>query len=997
MEYDQKILESIELLDDAVISEKQKNLDLSISQKKKTDSELQEIRIALNWVEKLSDLIVESTKSEANFLLAKKCKDDHKDDFLKLDLANRALNISSIFGTHQQLQQTIDADKDSLLKLSQELEALDTEIKQKTKEYDEFSKEFVKESREYELETKKLKSARDIQTQEKQLNSHITKEKVALEKKEEELTKLTTALRLLIDAFKELQKKLDKENSYLLGNAQDEKLTANIGVIKETLTQYKAEQEVDERKKKELTEVDKLLEQEQIIFTQKKEESDGLSKLYLIKEAEYKALQESSADDTKREETLLSSLRDIEKLTETLSSHRKLSKRRTAELEISEQSILREKELHESHKALQEHIDTIEEHIKTLRVKKEQEQLLKKYEDDRSRLVEDEACFLCGSTNHPYAVKSITTAVDETEAIISKQLTVLQEKEGELRRVELELSKIESRRETSKLELQKIDEELEHLAALFKKYSFVVIEHSEEDLKGKAIVLKEQYDALKASSVKRTTLLNERDTLQSKFQKAQKELNKYSLLFQKYSQEKEQLYVTLTANNKKIEKLLLKLKSYWKEYSLEFDTELFDVHYQELIKREERYTNTLALLKELELEFNRSNVSKTENETKLAAIESETAALKKSIIALEVDAKGLLFKKIEILNVADLDEYEKSIVSHYKTVQEKEQLLKINLGELKVKVLERSDSKKVLILAIAEDEKKLEDLSIELTELYDKNSFKDVEKFKQALLDTDDREKLLTVCRNIEIEFTKTKTLKTEIEEKLLQHKKEPSSDKSKEELEISEVLLGQKTDALTENIGSIKKELEFNEESSIKHKERFLLLQKKKEAFKVWVKLNELVGSADGTKFKKFAQGITLDQLINLANQHLSILSARYTLSRSQDKLLELEIIDAYQGNVIRPVGTLSGGESFIVSLALALGLSELASQKIAIDSLFLDEGFGTLDEESLETALNALNLLQSGGKMVGVISHVEALKERIPLQIKVVPNGDGTSFVEM
>jgi exonuclease SbcC len=119
--------------------------------------------------------------------------------------------------------------------------------------------------------------------------------------------------------------------------------------------------------------------------------------------------------------------------------------------------------------------------------------------------------------------------------------------------------------------------------------------------------------------------------------------------------------------------------------------------------------------------------------------------------------------------------------------------------------------------------------------------------------------------------------------------------------------------------------------------------------------------------------------------------------LSRNQEKLLDLEIVDAYQGDVVRPVSTLSGGESFIVSLALALGLSELASQKIAIDSLFLDEGFGTLDEESLETALNALNLLQNGGKMVGVISHVGALKERIPLQIKIIPRGDGSSYVEI
>ncbi|EFU69386.1 nuclease sbcCD [Aliarcobacter butzleri JV22] len=157
------------------------------------------------------------------------------------------------------------------------------------------------------------------------------------------------------------------------------------------------------------------------------------------------------------------------------------------------------------------------------------------------------------------------------------------------------------------------------------------------------------------------------------------------------------------------------------------------------------------------------------------------------------------------------------------------------------------------------------------------------------------------------------------------------------------------------------------------------------------------MIGSASGDKFAKFAQGITLDQLIYLANKHLQILSPRYELQRSNDssKLLEIEIIDGFQCDVVRPVSTLSGGESFIVSLSLALGLSALASQKISIDSLFLDEGFGTLDSDSLELALNALNQLQSSGKMVGVISHVEALKERIPLQIRVMPKGDGTSLL--
>ena len=193
--------------------------------------------------------------------------------------------------------------------------------------------------------------------------------------------------------------------------------------------------------------------------------------------------------------------------------------------------------------------------------------------------------------------------------------------------------------------------------------------------------------------------------------------------------------------------------------------------------------------------------------------------------------------------------------------------------------------------------------------------------------------------------------------------------------------------------------ELEINALNMKKSEDKIKELEKKKEASKVWVKLNEMIGSATGDKFAKFAQGITLDQLIYLANKHLEILSPRYELQRATDssKLLDIEIIDGFQGDVVRGVNTLSGGESFIVSLSLALGLSSLASQKISIDSLFLDEVFGTLDSVSLELALNALNQLQSSGKMVGVISHVEALKERIPLQIKVEPKGDGTSVLNL
>lgn len=152
-----------------------------------------------------------------------------------------------------------------------------------------------------------------------------------------------------------------------------------------------------------------------------------------------------------------------------------------------------------------------------------------------------------------------------------------------------------------------------------------------------------------------------------------------------------------------------------------------------------------------------------------------------------------------------------------------------------------------------------------------------------------------------------------------------------------------------------------------------------------LWQHLSSLIGSADGTRYRKFAQGLTLDHLVHLANRQLLRLHARYLLRRRTGGELELDVLDTWQGDIARDTRTLSGGESFLVSLALALALSDLVSQHTRIDSLFLDEGFGTLDGETLEIALDALDQLNASGKMIGVISHIEALKERVPVQIRV------------
>ncbi|MFZ5760301.1 MAG: AAA family ATPase [Thermodesulfobacteriota bacterium] len=199
------------------------------------------------------------------------------------------------------------------------------------------------------------------------------------------------------------------------------------------------------------------------------------------------------------------------------------------------------------------------------------------------------------------------------------------------------------------------------------------------------------------------------------------------------------------------------------------------------------------------------------------------------------------------------------------------------------------------------------------------------------------------------------------------------------------------------EEVAFCRQRLLRQEELQRLYREKAERLATGEREIRPWLMLNRLVGSADGQKFRRFAQGLTLEHLIALANTYLAALNDRYVIKRKHGEELGLEVMDSWQADAVRPTATLSGGESFLVSLALALGLSRLASRNVSIDSLFLDEGFGTLDSDTLETALAALGGLQASGKTIGLISHVEALKERIPVQIVVRGTGGGISVVEV
>ncbi len=274
--------------------------------------------------------------------------------------------------------------------------------------------------------------------------------------------------------------------------------------------------------------------------------------------------------------------------------------------------------------------------------------------------------------------------------------------------------------------------------------------------------------------------------------------------------------------------------------------------------------------------------------------------------------------------------------------------------------------------------------------------FSDQQQFTASRLSAEQLSALLQQQKRINDQLLTEQTRYNSAQQNLDDHLSLSVTEKSAQQLESEAT--AQKTECEQLNKQLVAVQAKQQADLQLKAQQADLLAEQHKlqALSEQWSLLNKLVGSADGSKLRSFAQGLTLDNLVYLANQEMASLHQRYQLQRNTDEPLALQVIDLWQANTVRDVKTLSGGESFLVSLGLALALSNLASQKTRIESLFLDEGFGTLDANTLEIALDALEQLNAKGKLIGVISHVDALKERITTQIHV-RKGSGAGYSKL
>lgn len=401
--------------------------------------------------------------------------------------------------------------------------------------------------------------------------------------------------------------------------------------------------------------------------------------------------------------------------------------------------------------------------------------------------------------------------------------------------------------------------------------------------------------------------------------------------------------------------------------------------------RQQRLTNTLSSLT-------------AQIETKQAQLSNDEAALKElvNLVAHKTNAiEKLKQNRKEIFTDKNTDNEENQLRRAVDEAKAKQVVAQRQLDTVQQTLEQLKAREQQLDTELQAAMSTMNTQQSMFTHLLAESQFVDEAAFVSARLPKEEREALQTRKLAIDNALHQAKLQLDSTQQALEQKLANPMTDEDREILAGQHHQIQIDIDELSQKIGAIDQKLKDNDSQKGQQAAQLIAINEQKQKLQVWQQLHTLIGSADGKKYRTFAQGLTFEVMISHANTQLQKMSDRYLLIHDDSNPLELNVIDNYQGGDIRSTKNLSGGEGFIISLALALGLSQMASHNIRVDSLFLDEGFGTLDEESLDIALDTLTSLQQEGKLIGIISHVQALKDRILTQIKVEKLSGGFSQI--
>jgi exonuclease SbcC len=631
---------------------------------------------------------------------------------------------------------------------------------------------------------------------------------------------------------------------------------------------------------------------------------------------------------------------------------------------------------------LREQYKHVNEQVNDKRKLLEQEQRIRSLDDQRAALQAGDACPLCGSIEHP-AIKAYQTLDVSTtqKALLAKEteLAALSEKglqaKSDLASLKKDQEQLIKSMSVSKLEHEAILQTWQNNSEFFK---------SESNAWQTPEVIQQRYDnaikdderislTLKAAENAETIVEQAKQTAHQYTLQLQAEQNQLNLLQQDQKNSYENLK-TLQAQQAEIRQMQTMLNQ-------QIVTEIANSGFT---------VPTEASTWLLEQEQLWKNWQKTQH-----ALQQNASEIIRQQAALDILISQAIDWQMRWKKLAETD------LTPYLPHGDAHTALKDCISAIEELTNQQSQ--------LEGQQKQLQaDLKIHKSHLLDAENawiaaldtsvFSDLTAFQSALISEEDRQNLTKLGLQLNQALVLAEATQQSVAHKYTQLQQHAHTPLTLVELEQQIAEFDQQRQGISQLLGALQTQLTDDDQRKGSQQALLLKIAQQTAEIDIWERLNSLIGSAKGDKYRKFAQGLTLDHLMHLANRHLARLHGRYQLQRKSTGELDLEIVDTWQGDVARDTRTLSGGESFLVSLALALALSDLVSHKTSIDSLFLDEGFGTLDGETLEIALSALDAINASGKMIGVISHVEGLKERINVQIKVTKSaGLGVSTFEI
>lgn len=657
--------------------------------------------------------------------------------------------------------------------------------------------------------------------------------------------------------------------------------------------------------------------------------------------------------------------------------------------------------------------DQLEEQLRVLEFKQsvyEQQIRIANYEKDRLQLKEGEPCPLCFSTHHPFhdhpGLEAFVDRAGEEYQLAKRHTEKLQKEQAALIR-----------------QLNELDVQMEMLAGNESKRSVGLLEQQlrmMEEQERKMLELLsgfEERDLLYATGFRQerkdwyaSQLLQHRknweqilqwtgelDALQKQETARMQDLQQMEFRIRELKNELRVWNENLSETESQRKKMESGIRSLLAKYRIEIAEEQREQQLGQLEKLHKSYLESELQFARLREEQQRDQEAERSLEEKIGERKTVLAKAGEALRALLLAFEEKQARRLELLGernpVQERDRFRAELDELAESVGVKKQ----SLAETKERVRSLEEETARLRGEIAQLDDSALALSGKMLEKLKKTGFATMEEAIQALLPKEEAERLeaeVDEFQKRESELVQTrKTLSADWEEAMAAMPEQPDQSLAQKQLEEAQYSLEQ--NQLRQ--GTIKGMLDQSREEEAEEIQLEASIRRQMQELLRWKALNDLIGSADGKKFRTFAQGLTLERLVYLANRHLEHLNDRYVIRKTPGEELELEIVDTFQANNIRSMQTLSGGETFLVSLSLALGLSDLAGQRSDIRSLFIDEGFGTLDEATLDLAINTLENLQARGKTIGIISHVKELKERIGTQIQVIKRSNGFSEIKV